>query len=222
MVIRLKPRDIDGAPVAFKDGELEVWYLDEEKEAQRIAHVVDDTVGWLHDEKTIVVTRLLDHQAAEELDMKCPDRSAECMSAYVGWASVPVVSLIDIETGSEMPMHVGEHPIVSSDGQQVLVRDVNLRWRIVDINTKHCRAVSGPGAIYPGSVALLNKDLVVYWAWPTAGRAAQYTKYDSPVVGSKQMRCIKICNLDTGGFQTLVDDVDPRSAVSVGTAIECK
>jgi hypothetical protein len=44
----------------------------------------------------------------------------------------------------------------------------------------------------------------------------EYTKHNSPLSGPKEMLTIKIVDLETMKFQTLVPYIDPRKAVSFG------
>ena len=72
--------------------------------------------------------------------------------------------------------------------------------------------------MYPGAIAFVDSDTLLYWAWPTEGSEIKYTKHDSPLVGKKPMRALKLVDLRDGRFQTAVPFVDPRREVSFGPA----
>jgi hypothetical protein len=57
---------------------------------------------------------------------------------------------------------------------------------------------------------------VIYWGLPTAGTNIAYTKNNSPLSGPKEMLTIKIAEINTTKFQTIVPYIDPRKAVSFG------
>jgi hypothetical protein len=59
---------------------------------------------------------------------------------------------------------------------------------------------------------------VLYWAWPTEGTEISFTENNSPLAGPKQMRSLKLVDLEDGRFQTVVPSIDPRRSVSFGAS----
>jgi hypothetical protein len=107
---------------------------------------------------------------------------------------------------------------VSPDGQLVLLRDFELNWRILDLDSNQSRSFKAAGAIYPGALAFVDPSTVLYWAWPTEGSEIGLTEHNSPLVGPKQLRALKLVDLTDGRFQTVVPFVDPRISISFGAA----
>jgi hypothetical protein len=104
------------------------------------------------------------------------------------------------------------------------VRDFELHWRILDLESNRSKpfevpgSIDVPGAIYPGAIAFVDPITVLYWAWPTEGIQAKFTESNSPLAGPKQMRSLKLVDLSDGRSQTVVPFVDPRTSVSYGAA----
>jgi hypothetical protein len=71
---------------------------------------------------------------------------------------------------------------------------------------------------FPISFVDINKILA--FSLPTKGGPAKWTKNNSPLVGTKPMIAIKIFDLKTGEFQTVLKSVDPRDKVSFGKIIK--
>jgi len=67
-------------------------------------------------------------------------------------------------------------------------------------------------------IALLEDDLVLYWSLPTAGAPARFTKNNSPLVGPKPMPTIKLAEIRSQRFQTVLPYIDPRDRLSFGAA----
>lgn len=87
---------------------------------------------------------------------------------------------------------------------------------MLDLASNQSKAFEAAGAIYPGAIAFVDPSTVLFWAWPTDGAAAKFTKNNSPLVGPKQMRALKLVDLRDGRFETTVPFIDPRRAVSFG------
>jgi hypothetical protein len=71
-----------------------------------------------------------------------------------GRKRVPVVHEFDLTTGRSKALRVGERPLVAPDGALVLLRDFELRWRVLELATNVSRAFEAPGAVFPGAIAL--------------------------------------------------------------------
>lgn len=141
--------------------------------------------------------------------------------AYVEPGDPVMVSILDVETGERRPLHKGMNPIVSTDGASVLVnaaRDGNL---LIDVGTGASRRIDWPGN-WRGPVALLGGDLLLYRGLPTAGTPAKLTEHNSPFVGPKATGSLKLAELASGRFLTVVSDLDPRSEISFGIANSCR
>jgi hypothetical protein len=215
-VARAKGVQLKDPDALLMQGELEIWDLAKRERLAATVSALDDMLSWFPDGKHLAYATLIDSSEAQALlraHVAAEDRFGVKTSA---WARVPVVHVLDVETGETRKLHVGERPIVSPDGQTVLLRDFELHWRLLDLDSNRSKPFEAAGAIYPGAIAIVDTNTVLYWAWPTEGAQAKYTEHNSPLRGPKQMRSLKLVDLRDGRFQTAVPYVDPRLQVSFG------
>ena len=140
--------------------------------------------------------------------------------AYVQSGEPAAVYELSVDTGERKLLHLGTHPVVSTDGESVLInvgRDENL---LVDLKTGSEKQVSWPGN-WRGPIAFLGGDLILYWGLPSEGTVRGFTENNSPLVGPKPMGSLKLAKLGTGEFQTIIPYIDPRRTVSFGSANAC-
>src|SRR5204862_19328 len=72
-----------------------------------------------------------------------------------------------------------------------------------------------------GPLALIGDDVLLYRANPPRDVAPKLTENNSPFVGPKAMLSLKLAELSSGRFQTVVADLDPRTSVSFGGVDAC-
>lgn len=106
---------------------------------------------------------------------------------------------------------------MSSDRRTLLVRDSDNRWRQVEVETGRSRPVAWPGDA-GGAIALTGDGLVAYWGLPTSGSPPDFTRGYSTAVGPRPMKTVKVAELSTGRFETILPSVDPRRELSFGYA----
>lgn len=201
---------------AIGRGHLSIWNIETSKELPLTASALDEALCWFPDGKRLAYVDMLDNDEAFALVRKQVDANEQYAHEWADWPRVPVVCVLDIETGEQRPLQAGEQPVVAPDGRHLLIRDFAQRWRLLDLETDTSRAVDATGRIFPGAIAFAAPSLVVYWSWPTEGAEQGWTENNSPLVGPKPMRALKLVDLGTGAFQTVVPGVDPRRHVSFG------
>jgi hypothetical protein len=114
-------------------------------------------------------------------------------------------------------LHEGWDPVISPDGNFVIVSDRYKTEYLVDVVTQKVKTIDWPGNLY-GAIAYVNSNLLIYWGMPTKGTEERWTKYYSPFCGPKSLVSIKLAELTTGEFQTILDYQDPRDEFSYGTS----
>jgi hypothetical protein len=150
--------------------------------------------------------------------------------------AVPCALIVDVDSGEHQLLGPGVRAVVRQDGRSVLVRggpeyslfgdfDGARPWRRIDVpeagaasstdELPTSEAVHIPGD-WRGVIAYLEDDLVIYFGLPTEGTPERYTTNNSNFVGAKPMGSIKLADLRTGAFVTLVPHVDPRWPVTWG------
>jgi len=142
--------------------------------------------------------------------------------AYVSPGSsgeLPRVFILDVDTGKRTPLHFGSHPVISTDGTSMLLAAGDEEV-LLDIATGQTRKVSWRGN-WLGPIALIRNNLLLYLGLPTAGAIPGYTQHNSPLVGPKPMGTVKLGDLRSGEFQTVIPYVDPRDKFGFGISKEC-
>jgi hypothetical protein len=176
-------------------------------------------MSWFPEGRRLAHVRLVPRDQLPE-----PPLGLEEFGKYGGmvWDEVPAVYVLDIESGTSTFLHVGWTPIVSSDGEKVLVGGYNdqmeLCWRRLTVASKRSEPIRWPGDY--GDAIALPDDVVVYWGLPTTGAPIKYTQGNSALRGPKLMLTLKVATIDSTRFQTVVPAIDPRSLVSFGYSLE--
>lgn len=209
LVSHLQRRQMQNPPALLMTGEVEVLDLATRKSRVVARDVLEDSLCWYPDGRRLAVSRLVAGALPAEL---VTDGFGE---GFARWEAVPVTSVVDTVTGKERPIHVGWDPVVSTDGKRVLVSDYDSRWCLAETAGGAAQAVALPGS-WGSATALLADGRVIYRAYPTAGTRTGYTRFNSPLVGPKQLLTVKVGRLSTGQFCTIVADVDPRMCLSYG------
>ncbi|MEO8383715.1 MAG: hypothetical protein ABI583_00625 [Betaproteobacteria bacterium] len=126
----------------------------------------------------------------------------------------PEVRLLDTTTALSTPLAPGHLPLVSSDGLTILItRGRNFELLLVDVKTKTERVI--PRSHGLGTpIALIDSRYLIYIGKPTPGAPIGQTTNNSPRIGPKPMMAIKLLDLETGQFATLVPLIDPRRSVT--------
>ncbi len=139
--------------------------------------------------------------------------------AYVQQGEPETIYVLDVETGERKLLRKGRFAMVSTDGESLLVNTAEGNFD-VDLKTGESRKVDWPGK-WGGPIAFIGKNLILYWGLPTTGSSPEVTENNSPLVGPKPMGTLKLADLSSRRFQTVVPYIDPRREVSFGIAGSC-
>jgi tetratricopeptide (TPR) repeat protein len=224
MALVSKPVDVQVSPdVALHTGDIEVWDLEDggsiRLPAKALRDVTRPTLGgfgrelrelaWLPDDRVVFV------ELVEQSRLEGRFEAQRAGTDFERWEFVPVVTVLDVETGERRMLTVGVNPTASSTGQTVLVENGRQRYKLVDVETGEGELIKIPGD-WRGPVALLEDRWLIYQGIPTTGTEPRYTIQNSPMVGPKPMGDLKVTDLRTGEFQTVLEGIDPRDDVEFG------
>lgn len=218
------------APVAdrvvFRAGDIEILDVDDGRSTRTSASAVRDVtvpglggtgrelreLAWLPDGRRLVFSELVE---SDRLEGRFEAQRGR--TDFARWDLVPVVTVLDVETGERRRLTVGLGPVASSTGRKVLTEDGHGHYALVDIETGQREDVEIPGD-WRGPISLVEDRWLLYLGLPTAGAEPRYTIDNSPMVGPKPMGDLKVLDLESGDFQTLIRGIDPRESLEFGLA----
>jgi hypothetical protein len=126
----------------------------------------------------------------------------------------PQIRRLDLATGSEEVLVSGHQPVLSSDGLSMLFQRPDRRdwdWWAADGATirpmPRLRGLRTP-------LALVDSRFLIYTGESSTGAPAGLTTANSPLVGPKAMLSLKVADLVTGAYETLLDGIDPRRVLA--------
>jgi WD40 repeat protein len=187
-----------------------------------ICNVKDCDIGTLE---------IWDIKKKKNLDVKLPAFNAPLswfpdgtMLAYTGvrnqnGKNMSSIFIYDLKENKNNFFANGEGALVSPDGKSIIIGQADHSLALFNYKTKVSRTLKIPGLVgFPMGFA--NNNRILAFCLPTKGGPAQWTKNNSPLVGAKPIIAIKIIDLETGEFQTVLNSVDPRREVSSGKTIK--
>jgi hypothetical protein len=195
-------------------GTIEIWSVDQGTGGETGVTALDDRLSWFPDGRHLAYVALMPKEQVFPEPLE-PERFGQ---GTLEWPQVPVVRILDTETTETEFLHLGRSPVVSTDGKSVLVADFAYRWHLVDMTTHQSKPVQTPGQ-WGAPLALIDSRFVLYRGYPTAGTPIRLTESNSPLSGPKLMLSVKVADLETRRFQTIVSYFDPRTRASCGLAI---
>jgi hypothetical protein len=195
-------------------GTVEIWDVTK-KTGTKTGVKALEGLAWFPDGKRLAYVKLVERKAVPG------DQPADSLgTSFERWPKIPAVFVRDVDAQTETFLHVGWHPVVSFDGQSVLVSDNEGGWRRVDVLTGKSASATWPGLWMP--IAVPAKDVVLSLCVPTKGAKVRFTEHNSPLVGPKEMLSLKLASVNGNGFQTVVRHIDPRTRVSFGRVSRIK
>ncbi len=190
-------------------GTVEIWDVAQKTGAKTSVKALEG-LAWFPDGKRLAYVKLVEPKTAAPAG---PPADTFGMS-FKRWPKIPAVFVRDVDAQTESFLHIGRHPVVSCDGQSVLVSDNEGAWKRVDVATGKSATATWPGLWMP--IALPAQDVVLSLCVPTKGAKVRFTQHNSPLVGPKEMLSLKLARMNGNEFQTVVPSIDPRTRVSFG------
>ena len=128
----------------------------------------------------------------------------------------PEIRLLDLARGTDEHLANGHSPVVSTDGRSVLlVRGPDSEPVVHEFSSgREQRLPRRHGLELP--VAWIDSRYLLYTGAPHPQAPQGQTTSNSPLVGPKAMRALKVQDTLTGEVLTLLEGVDPRVKVTAG------
>lgn len=196
-------------------GNLEIWDINKKEKLPIKQGALDYGLSWFPDGKHLAFVDLIDKGEAAAVHRETTPPQNKYGQTNLKWHRVPTVSIINVDTGKVRRIFVGWRPVVSEDGKQILAGDFDNNWVIFSSTGSFIKSIDLPGLIRLGVIYFdLNK--IFYWGLPTKGAELKATKNNSPLVGPKPMYTLKVAEIETGKFETVIPYIDPRRDLSFG------
>ncbi|MBM4146702.1 MAG: hypothetical protein FJ240_10615 [Nitrospira sp.] len=199
----------------LKYGTLEIWDIKTKTKLPVEYKALNDRLSWFPDGKHLAFVDLLNQDAANKLYLTKDIPNKKYGKSDLQWQRVPIVSILNIETGDVKNLFIGRRPIVSEEGDVIMMGDYDNNWIIFYLNEEIIKPVYPPGIIWPGALHL-TRSTVFYWGLPTKGTKLKATKMHSPLVWPKSMYTLKVAEIETGKFETVIPYIDYRRKISYG------
>jgi hypothetical protein len=197
----------------FLQGEIELWDVVKGQRLSVKTRSLDMPMSWFPDGRRLAFVQMVQRLLVPLSGVAVDEFGS---GHYTGnWDELPAVYILDTQSGETRFLTLGWRPLVSADGTTVFVgawvpdaaKGIRFIWKRVDVATGIAAAVSWKGDA-GGLIGNPADDLVLHWALPTTGapiKASQYGNYT-----------VKVTDLDSGRFQTVIPEVDSRHLVSFG------
>ena len=191
-------------------GPVEIWSLSGSKVAELELDAIDSGISWFPDgDRLALVEWVRAKEASWTLEVPEGYAIEPDSSAFT-----PIVAIFDLRTNKRDRLLPGMQPVVWCDGESVALMDSESRWWHVDLHDQSASLLDWPGN-WRGLIACTEPNLVLYWGLPTEGGQPEW-RGGSPLVADHSLGTLKIAQLGTGRFQTVIRSMDPRRRVSFG------
>jgi hypothetical protein len=212
-LIRSAP-PLKDAPSSLKQGAIELFDIENKTWRSTNADALDSRpVQWLDDQR-ILFSRGVRRESANAALLHINAAADQFGSSYAQAPVVPLIVEHDLNTGAERMIHVGVNVIALRGRDDIVVQDSDAKLRHVKGGNSTAIAAP-PGMTHRGIVGAAGASRVLHWAAPSDTLEARYTQSNSPIVGAKRLLSLRITDLQTGEFFTVVERIDPRSRPSI-------
>jgi len=215
MVVNAQPVQFHNPDAYLKFGSLEIWNIDTKEKLKISQGALDQGLSWFPDGKQLAFVDLVEQKEFTSTHQRDIPPQIGYAKKIIKWHKVPVVSVINIETGEIRRLSPGWEPVVSDDGSQIIIGDYENNRVVFSSTGLFIKSITPPGLVHLG-IIYFNQTKILYWGLPTEGTNQKITTNNSPLVGPKPMYTLKVAELESGKFETVIPYIDPRRDLSFG------
>jgi hypothetical protein len=193
-------------------GQLVIVNSETGKIMQTEIKALDEGLAWFPDGEKLLYSAIVNRtDLPKNIATSFDDNFAGEMKA---WQNIPVVFQLDLKKMIARQLHVGLNPIVSRDGDSVLLQDYAKRMRLYKVSTDESTAIDIPAAKDAQVFSFIGEELFLYRGLPTKG-SSQKWRFTS-TFGRVPIWTLKVAHLKSGKFKTIVQELDIHRRVSFG------
>ena len=195
-------------PVTARCMRIEAWAFEGRAEPLRSFEVEarDRALAWSADGKRLFYVELGERAESAESSPHEAARSLQGLHELV-----PIVYVMDIESGDVQPVHEGRRVIASQEDEQLLIRVNEHEWHRFDVASAECHPLDLPGMLLP--VAFVGQRTILYEGLTTTGHEP---KKLFSTKRAQWMWSLKVASWDSGEFATVVPHIGRFHQVSFG------
>ena len=194
-------------------GSIMVWDLNNSETIKTPIVGLEDYITWFPNSEEVLFTSL-------SVRSKIPKGDSLPASPYgtsqEKWQQYPVAYIYNLKTRKVRMLYPGIDSHLSQDGKSVILLNGGT-WTLIDVMNLKPKQLNVPSDFWIEPRVLLNDQKCLYVGFPTKGAEIKRSKYGSFSCGSL-MKALKIADLNTWEFQTIVPYFDDRDPISFGPA----
>lgn len=174
-------------------------------------------ISWFPDGEKIAYSKYVDHRELKGFDSypEALQRAyANNLNTSYHWPQVTCIFIYDLRSDKHTLLRAGHNPIVSPDGKSILFQQpgigLSLDYYLLNLETGEVRPVDWLGQ-ERGAIAFTAPNVILDRGLPTTGR-----RHEILVGPSTPFLAVKLVDLTTGEFQTVIESAHPHNAISYG------
>ena len=197
-------------------GSLKIVDIEKKSEIDTDVNVIDKGMAWFPGGDKLLYSGLVPKlKVDKKLKTQFEDGFGNSM---INWQSIPVVMTLDLKDMSTRQLHIGWNPHVTGEGSAIVIQDYEGRIRLYDIARGDSIPVNVPIDERCHVFSSIGKDYLLYKTIPYKDRKQRWTS----TFGRTPLWTLRIAQMNTKRFKTVVQDLDKHRRVSYGIVEEKK
>lgn len=210
---------MENPPALLEVGQLEIWNIDTKEKVQSgNIKILDNGLCWFPDGKRLALVQLISKsELGDNFLKKLVEDSI--YKPYKNWNKIPVVSILDLKDNSIRIIDIGIEPVISPKGESVLMRStINQNfYKLYTLARDGSIPINFSGQSYQ-VFSFITEDIILYRGYPTAGTEQKWRHTSTG--GGIRMFSLKIAQLNTNRFVTILPSIDRWDRISFWKAVE--
>lgn len=200
---------------------LEIWNVLNKQKVDEFPVSWSTRVSWFSDGIRFAYEKYIHYSEVPNF-ASLPTDWGGLYATYGWWPQAPVTFIYNMSEKTHTLLHTGSSPKVAFGDAGIVLSDANFKNHLVDLVTKQPKQrIDWP--VIDSIISFAGPNTLLCLGLPTAGTPARWTRVYSPFVRTRPMLSVKLVDLSTGEFQTVIPHIDPkwyRTKISYGRVKE--